>query len=167
MAHDSIIKHAVRNAYVYNKQPLSKAASNAGIPEGTARRWKSLAKASGDDWDEARHNIGSELQQKAVSDFLDLFLKFQTEIINGLINSDKSPEEKAAIASRISDGFVKTTKAGSRFDPDHMMLIATQRVLKELGTFITQYNPDMAPMFLEIIEPFGTHMLKKSGNGNT
>ena len=164
MAYDSIIKHAVRNAYVYNKQPLAKAALNAGIPEATARRWKSDAKSKGDNWDDARHNIGAELQQKQVAEFLDLFLQFQTEIINDLLTSNETAEQKAVIASRISDAFVKTVKAGGRFSPDHMMLIATQNVLKEFGNFITQHNPKAAPAFLDMLEPFSVHILKKTGD---
>ena len=133
MAYDTVIRHAVRSAYVHSKQPLAQASANAGVPESTARRWKSDAKRDGDDWDAARLNIGAEMQQKQVADFLDLFMEFQTGIINDLITGDETPENKAVIASRVSDAFVKMAKAGGRFDPSHLMLVATQNTLKELG----------------------------------
>jgi hypothetical protein len=160
MAYDVVTRHAVRNAYVYHKQPLETAAVNAGIPVSTARRWKRNAKVQGDDWEQARLNIGSELKQKAVGGFLDVFLELQTGVINDMLKSDMTPEEKAATATKIADAFIKTVKAGSRFSPDHMMLVATQNVLKELGSYIVQHHPETATTFLELIEPFSVHMLR-------
>jgi len=54
MAHPPEMRSNVRDAYISGLD-LEMAAGKAGVPYPTARKWKSDAKAEGDDWDKSRN----------------------------------------------------------------------------------------------------------------
>src|SRR5574341_1435124 len=106
--HDEALRRALRAAYVHDAQTVEAAAARLKLPVGTARRWKRVAKAAGDDWDKARaaaRIAGSGIQAVAGAVLEDFVLLFQSTLTALKADPDLSPGEKAEALSRLSDAF--------------------------------------------------------------
>lgn len=165
MAHPRLKKSEVRRRYVVDRQPLTGAATLAGISYSTARQWKAQALAAGDDWDKARDaetlrdGTAEELTRVVLNEFVPMF----RSTIAALAEDTLSAAEKAEAMSRISDAYAKTVKAAGAVDPAIARLAWAMDVLKALAQFVAREFPQHNDALLEIIEPFGAQMAKEFG----
>lgn len=162
MAYDLASVNAVRSAFIHNRQSLAKAAAAAGVPETTARRWKRSAKANGDDWDAARNVTGKAMRQRDMSRMVDLLYDLQQSVMAEIAESgDLTAERKAQLLTQLGDSFAKVSNVAKGLfvaTPTPQIALA---VLTELGAYLASTRPDLAPAFLEVLEPFTAHMLRK------
>ena len=76
MAYPKSARETLRKAYVYGQLTLELAAMRAKVPTSTARRWKTDAKAEGDDWDKVKtaHTMASGSLDEIGREILTKFL---------------------------------------------------------------------------------------------
>lgn len=166
MAYDLKKRNAVRQSYVYKGLDLKDVAQLHAVPYNTVRAWKNKADEDGDSWDRARSaaRMGKagldELTDKLIESFA-----LQSDALLESLNDDAdvSPERRVAVMSKLGDGYSKlvasAAKSGSKVAP----LSVAMRVLQMLGDFIKERHPDQAPLFLEILEPFGVKVARELG----
>lgn len=158
MAYAAEVIAAVRDAYVRERLPLEAAARRQAVPERTARRWKSDAAESGDDWDRARAAGalagGSRelLVQAVIEDYIALHQATQRALLDG---ADLDPLERAEALSRLADAFGKTMSAVGKASPALSEIAITGRVLQDLAAFIEREAPEACEPLLAVLEPFG------------
>lgn len=166
MAHPPEKRQEVRSAYVHQRLTLEAAAEKAGVPYGTARRWKTGAEAEGDDWDKARaanslsHGGANTIAQLVLSDFLVL----HQATVDGLTNAEGvAPLDKAMALSRLADAFQKTMAAVSKASPELGRYAVANELLQDLVTFVREEHPDATAFLVEVLEPFAVRVAKKYG----
>lgn len=166
MAHSPETKAAVRRSYIFDRLGLEAAAERHGVSLPTARRWKSAASAAGDDWDKARaasalsHSGATNIAQLVLADFLTL----HQATVDGLNNApDIPPLARAEAMSRLADAFTKTMNAIARAAPDLGRHAVAVEVLHDLTRYVVEEHKDLAPVLVEVLEPFGTMLAEKYG----
>ena len=165
MAHATDKLAAVRAAYVTRRLPIAPAARLAGVPESTARSWKSRAEQAGDDWDRAREAAAlaagglGPTTERVLSDFASLF----SSTMERLQSTPGNPIETAQAVASLSDAYAKTVKAAGCVDPKLARLSIALEVLERLGKYIREERPDLAAGLLEILEPFGAVLSAELG----
>ncbi|STZ63916.1 Protein of uncharacterised function (DUF1804) [Moraxella lacunata] len=158
MAYSQDDKDKVRKAYIFDKLPLDKCASLHGISYATVQRWKTQARARGDDWDKvksAQTLAGGEIEDVARQILTDFILLFQN--LSGEIKSDTDtpPIEKAKILASLSDSYNKTIGANRKLMPVTDRLAVAMTVMELLGEYIKEHKPEAMAVFVEILVPFG------------
>lgn len=165
MAHSQEVRQAVRKAYVEGRVPLTQAASMHDVRYETARRWKTLARGSGDCWDHAR--MADRISTGGLGDLtaavLDDFIKLFQTTLTALRDHNGDPIERAEAISRLSDAYTKTVKAAGATSPTLAKLSIALDVCKQLAEFIRRHHPQHTDAFLEILEPFGAHLSELYG----
>lgn len=163
MARPKKERTALRCAYVTDRLPIHEAAEQVGIPLSTAVSWRRKAARSGDDWDRAREaellasgGLGP-ITERVLSDFTGLFVS----TMERLQNHPGDPIETAAAMARISESYAKTVRAAGRADPKLARLGVALETLKRLGQFLQTHRPALAPVFIEILEPFGRELSRE------
>ncbi len=166
MAHPQEKLGQLRAAYVYDRLPLEQAALKAGVPAGTAARWKRAAKARGEDWDKLRAaNLlaGEGLESVARQALADYVTQHQA-LMEQIAQADNLvPAQKVPLLASLADSFAKTVAASRRVLPETDELAVSLQVLNDLADFAKAYHPQCVPAILEIIEPFGGELVKKYG----
>ncbi len=164
MAHPPEKKAQVRTGFVTDKLDLEQAAIRAGVPYDTARKWKSLAAAAGDDWDRARaaHSLTSSgagtLAQLVLHDFL---IMYQETVEATKADVALSAKDKAETLSRLADAFQKTMSAVAKAAPDLGRFAVATEILADLADFVAQKYPQYRAGLVEVLEPFGAFIAKK------
>ncbi|WP_457798108.1 DUF1804 family protein [Methylocystis sp. S23] len=162
MARDEQKLRDLRKAYVVDGQSLPLAALAAGVPDGTARRWKREASERGDDWDRARaaqtiQGAGRDsLLTKAVEDFVIQFQAAITSISDG--GAEIDPVVRVEMLAKLSDAFTKTMAAAGRVSPKISELGVALDVLKRFGDYVAKNHPDGAETLIEALEGFGASL---------
>lgn len=165
MAHGIETKRALRAAFVYQSLGLEAAAERADVSFGTASRWKREAKAEGDDWDKARSAKmmsaeGTEaIMQTVLEEFILIFKSGIAELKEGKEGAAPiSPIARAEAIVKLSDGFSKVMSIARKGSPEINKLAIGMDVIKLFADFIAERYPQHAPIFIEILEPFGQHL---------
>lgn len=166
MAHPPEMRQRVRALYVHDRLSLEAAADRAGVPLGTARRWKGQAEAEGDDWERARSAASlsqagaGAIAQIVLQDFLTLHQAVVEEVKN-------LPAEgalaKAEAMSRLADAFTKTMSAVAKAAPDLGRYAVATELLQDLARFVTAKYPQHAPALTEVLEPFALDTAQRYG----
>ncbi len=157
---------ALRRGYVVERLPLEKAAKNAGIPPGTARKMKSRAAAKGDDWDKARAvsaltQAGSGVvAQMVLTDYLVVHQVTMAELAAA---TDLPPMDKAEAMSRMADAFTKTMSAVAKAAPDLGRYAVASEVMTDFAKFVQEQFPQHAAALVEVLEPFAAALADKYG----
>lgn len=158
MAHPPERKAQVREAYVRQGLTLEVAAASAGVAYGTAREWKRAAEQAGDDWDRARNarrlaegGLGSMTTQ-VLEQFAVLF-----EATMQRLQVEPGPAiETAEAIARLSDAWVKTTKAAGTADPKFSRYAVALEVLEAFVAYLRdEGTPADLERFGQLLEPFG------------
>lgn len=161
MAHPPEKRQQLRGLYVHKGLGLDQAARSLDVSGRTATRWKQDAAEQGDDWDKARAaNLlageGAEAVSRAV---LESFLNLFQTTVEGIKTGDLTPLEKAEAMSRLADAYTKTTRAIQRSAPELNRLAVASEVLQHFARFVKTKHPQLASALLEVLEPFGEHLV--------
>jgi len=166
MAYGKHKHNDLRNLYVINRWNMKQVCQSLGISYITGCKWKTKAKASGDDWDLARNaytisqgGLG-EFTQAILEDFL-----IQFKSANEALKNDAalSAQERAVTIARLSDAYVKVVRAASSSHSELSKLSSALEMLKLLTVFIQREFPQHSAIFLEILEPFGREVSAQYG----
>ncbi|UOO93592.1 DUF1804 family protein [Vitreoscilla stercoraria] len=165
MAHPKQTRTKLRQAYVFDQYSLEIAALNVGVSFATARRWKSEAKDSGDDWDKVRaaHVLAGDSMEDLGRAILSGFLLQYNATIQELHTSELPAAKKVELLTSLADAFNKTTAASKKVLPETNQLATALTVVQKLGDFIQTHHPKHLPAFAEILEPFGAVIQKEFG----
>jgi Protein of unknown function (DUF1804) len=164
MAHPPESRAAVRRLYVVDRQPLEVAAERVGVPHSTARKWKNVDAASGDDWDRAR--AASALSSSGASTVAQLvlhdFLVLHQATVEALsADGTISPLARAEAMSRLADAFTKTISAVAKAAPDLGAFAVATEILQMQADFVRTHYPQHIEAFLEVLPPFGTVLAQR------
>lgn len=162
MAHEPEKKVEVRAGYL-SGLTMEVAASRAGVPIDTARRWKRQAQKSGDDWDRLR---GAQLLAGgSIEDVLRRVLAVaisQTEATLEAIKSNPGmePMEQVQAVASLADSLNKMQAAARRMMPETDELAVRLDTLKRLAEFTRERFPKSAAALVEVLEAFGAEVAK-------
>lgn len=166
MAHTQEVRDKVYRLYVFEQRPLEQAATSAGIPFSTARRWRESDRQKGKDWDKVRAaNLmaGGGLEDVG-REILTGFLVQYKSVIEELTHAEGiSHTQKANMLASLADAFNKTVAASRKVLPETSELATAMEVLNFMAIFIQEKYPQHLSAFLEILEPFGQEINKKYG----
>ncbi|MFL7904694.1 DUF1804 family protein [Azospirillum argentinense] len=166
MAHPPETRQRLRQIYIYDRLSLEAAADKAGVPLGTARRWKAAAEAEGDDWERARSAASlssagaGAVAQIVLQDFLTLHQSVTGEVMN---LPAESALAKAEAMSRLADAFTKTMNAVAKAAPDLHRFAVASELLQELARFVADRYPQHTIAMAEVLEPFALDVAKRYG----
>ncbi len=167
MAHPDETRRKVRAAFVFDQQTLEIAALRYNVPVGTARRWKSEAKAEGDDWDKAaaaqmmaggafedvgRQMLGKMMQQAQAT----------LEAVEG--NPEIGPAEQVKLLASMADSHHKMTSALRKLLPETDKLATAMDVTRRLVDFVRENMPQHIGAISQIVGPFGEELARAYGN---
>ncbi len=139
------------------------AADKAGVHVGTVRNWMRTSKAEGDDWITVKN--ATQLAKGGVGalndEVLERFCR-QFAVLMNDVEQDPSltPLERSTIFTRLSDSYSKVLAAVSRHSPKHNRLAMALEVLKLQADFVRKEHPQVAPVLLETLQPFGQYLSK-------
>lgn len=165
MAHGQDVRAKLRGAYIFDRLSLEAAADRVEVPVSTARKWKSLAAAQGDDWDKARAAAGltsagtALIAQMVLTDFLSL----HQATMEQLRGAEVPALAKAEAISRLTDAFHKTMSAVAKAAPDLGRYAVATELLQDLAVFVRDRFPQHGAAVAEILEPFAAHVAEKYG----
>lgn len=165
MAHPQEKRMALRSAYL-GGLPIEQAAAQAGVPLGTARRWKTDALAEGDDWDKfQRASIimaGGGIDQAMGRVASGVLMRCEA-LMDRLSNPDLDPLEATKAIGSITDSLAKLHAASKRLMPATDRLAVAQALIQQLSSFIRERYPQHIGAFAEVLEPFGREVLQAGG----
>lgn len=166
MAHSDDTRRKVRAAYVFDQLGLEVAALKDGVPLATARRWKSEAKAAGDDWDRARSAqlIAGGGMEEVIRQTLAVVVQ-QVQATVQAIQADEAmkPQDKVQMLTSLADAYNKLIAVSKRMMPETDKLGVAMDVIKRFGEFTAKKKPALAGEFVELIEAFGEELAKAYG----
>lgn len=166
MAHATERRTQLRGLYVYKRLAMEAACGAIGLPPSTGKRWKSEAKAKGDDWDSSRAAVAlgdenfNQLSRKLLEDYL---VQHQATIDLMRSKTDMPADARAEILARMADSFHKTMSAFKKLAPVLNRHAIALDALQRLATFTQQRYPKHVPVLLEMLEPFGEELAKAYG----
>lgn len=166
MAHASEKRTQLRGLFVYQRMPMETACAKVGVPKTTANRWKQEAKASGDDWDNARAAVAlgdenfTQLGRKLLEDYL-----VQHQATMDLLRKDTqlSAVVRADILASTADSFNKTMASFKRLSPELNRQAIALDAMQRLAAFAQRRFPQHVPAMLELLEPFGEELARAYG----
>nr|WP_321459668.1 DUF1804 family protein [uncultured Cohaesibacter sp.] len=161
MAYDLARLKAVKDAYVNKGQSIAAIARNTGLSEGTIRRWRKKDKGTLQDWDQKQGSISQGLPQTTIDEILATMISVQNTTLKDLEKTEKDPIEKARAITSLSDAFTKCMSIARKQEEKQLRLSAVGYVLEEFAAYLIQHHPDVAPTYLNILEPFGVAMSEK------
>lgn len=157
MARDAAKHRELRRAYVVDGLTLPASAVAAGVPEGTARRWKREAAETGDDWDRVRaaQTLSGNGRDAVLTDAVENFvIQFKVAIDNVTDSTDLPPADRVKLLASLADAFNKVVAAAGRVSPKISQLGVALDVLKRLGDYVAKTDPDAAPALIGALEGF-------------
>lgn len=166
MAHKPETVSAVRNSYVFERMSLPLAAVKFDVSIGTARRWKNSAKKAGDCWDAARASTSmtatnyDDVMSGMVNDFVTLHKSLVDDITE---STEADAESKVNALNSLADSFSKFMASAGKASPKLNRLSFAVEIIQTMGSFITEYYPEHASAFAEILEPFGKELSRRYG----
>jgi hypothetical protein len=167
MAHPKETRLALRAAYL-GGLPIEQAATQAGVPLATARRWKAEAGAEGDDWDKFQAAslivAGGGFDQAMGRVAAGVLLR--CEALMERISSDASidPIEATKAVGSLTDSLAKAHAAAKRLMPEADRYGVAMDVLKRLAEHAMKTKSNaFAGELVELIEAFGPELAKALG----
>ena len=163
VAHPTETRLALRAAFL-GGLPLEAAAAKAGIPEQTARRWKSEAKTSGDDWDKFQRASlivaggGFEAAMGRVA--AAVILRAEALLEQIAADTELDPIDATKAVGSLADSLAKAQAASKRLMPETDKLAVAGTVLKLLSAFIQEKYPQHIGAFADVLEPFGREVAR-------
>lgn len=168
MAHAHEKRTKLRGLFVYQRLPMETACKKLGVPKSTANRWKTEAKAQGDDWDTARAAVAmgdesfSQLSRKLLEDYL-VQHQATMDMLRAAPPKELSAMQRAEILASMSDSFNKTMASFKRLSPELNRQAVALDALQRLATFAQVKFPQHVPALLELLEPFGEELARAYG----
>jgi len=166
MAHSDDTRRKLRAAFVIDQLGLEIAALKEGVPTATARRWKSEAKAAGDDWDRARS--AQMIAGGGIEDVVRQTLAVVVQQVQATVESiqaapDMSPVDKVQMLASLADAYNKLMAASKRLMPETDRLGVAMDVIRRELEFARARYPQHVNAIAEILEPFGEELAKAYG----
>ena len=158
MAHGDEIRRAVRAAYVFDQLGLEVAALKCEVPIATARRWKTEARKTGDDWDRAR--AAQMIAGGGIEDVVRQTLAVVVQQVQATVESiqaapDMAPGDKVQMLASLADAYNKLMAASKRLMPETDRLGVAMDVLRRELEFVRARFPQHVGVMAEILAPFG------------
>lgn len=166
MAYGIKQKNEVRKNYCHRLLPMTQASKLAGVPLGTARRWKMEAEEQGDDWDKSKavSSMSSGGRDDLMKTIINDYVILHQSVIESLKTADKmTAKDKVAALASLADAFSKTMKSAGQASPQLSKLAIANDILQLLGDFVQKQFPIHINAFLEILEPFGEEISRNYG----
>lgn len=160
---DGETRRKARAAYIFKRQPGSLIAAQLKISEATFARWKKAAKEGGDDWDMARtaSQIAGEGLEEVLRNLIDEFVVMATSVMEEVKAADNlSLTDKVKALVSMADAMNKMTVSAGKLAPKISELGVAQDVMRRFLDFVRAEFPQHAAVILEIIEPFGEHLVE-------
>lgn len=167
MAHPDDTRRSVRAAFVFDAQTLEIAALRYGVPLPTARRWKSEAKAAGDDWDRARgaQMIAGGGIEDVVRQTLGVIVQqVQVTVDDIQASTDIDPAEKVKMLASLGNSYHKLMSTSKRLMPETDKLAVAMDVLRRLVDHLRENAPQLVPGLAVHLGPFGEELPRIYGN---
>ncbi|MDR2838113.1 MAG: DUF1804 family protein [Azonexus sp.] len=164
MAHSQETRERVRQLYIEG-MPLNGAAITCGVSYDTAREWKRLAKAKGDDWDTARaaYRISDQglddLNKQLVEDFARQVITTTRELEEAQI----AAADKASLLAQLADAYAKFSKSFSRINPHFSGLSVALDTLKTIADHLRVHDPAALKALQPHFETVGATLGKRYG----
>lgn len=164
MAHSATIRHGVRNAYIRGV-PLAQAAKQFGVSEATARAWRDKETDTPSDWDhlKAAHDLALGMNNDTIQEILGRFLTAHAIAIQELDDPKLTAEARVGRLASLTDSLAKTMRALGNAAPELSRLGVAMEVLHLLAEYIKNNHPKLAPSFMDVLVPFGNHLVKEFG----
>ncbi len=166
MAHPPEKRRDLRAAYLGGLD-LEAAAAQAGVPFPTARRWKSDARAEGDDWDKFRRVslivAGGEIEQAMGRVLAATLLRAEATLERLNTDAELDPLDATRAIASLMDSINKGHAVGAKLMPQTDKLGIAMDVLKRFGEFIAKKKPALAGEFVEQLEGFGDEIARAYG----
>lgn len=162
MAHSAATRERTRQLYIEG-MPLNGAAITCGVSYDTAREWKRIAKAKGDDWDTARaaYRISDQgmdaLNKQLVEDFARQVITTTRELEAAKIPS----ADKATLLAQLADAYAKFSKSFSRLNPQFSGLSVALDTLKVIAEFLKKNDPAALRALQPHVEDIGAVLGKR------
>lgn len=166
MAHPDDTRRKLRAAYVFDQLGLEVAALKEGVPTATARRWKSEAKAAGDDWDRARSAqliAGGGMEEVIRQTLAVVVQQVQATVESIQAAPDMSPGDKVQMLASLADAYNKLMAASKRMMPETDKLGVAMDVIRRELEFARARYPQHVAAIAEILEPFGDELVRAYG----
>lgn len=163
MARDLETRRKARAEYVYKRLPGALIAVQLRISEATFARWKRAAKEAGDDWDMARaaNTIAGQGLEAVVSHVVEDFTVMAQALLDEIKqNHGLTPGDKVKYLTSLADAMQKMVASAGKLAPKISELGVAQDVLRRLLDFVRAEFPQHAAAILEIIQPFGDHLVE-------
>lgn len=157
MAHPHENKETVRRKYIFEQLSLEMAAMCVGVPVATARKWKSDARDSGDDWDKLRaaHIMaGDGVENLAQTILMGFLIQYQSTIEQITLDGTMKASDKVDALAKLADAYNKVIAANRRAMPETDRLAVAMETMMSFGDFVKEYYPDSAVVFVELLEKF-------------
>lgn len=161
MAHGEETRRAVRAGYVFDQLTLDAAATRAGVPEATAKRWKREAREAGDDWDRARsaQMIAGGGIEDVVRQTLAVIVQQTQATVDAIQAADNMPAaDKVQMLTSLADAYNKLMSASKKLMPETDAMAIRLDTVKRLGEFIRAKYPRHGAAFVEVLEPFAAEL---------
>lgn len=160
---DAETRRKARAAYIFKRKPGSLIAAELKISEATFARWKKAAREAGDDWDMARtaNQISGEGLESVMRVLVDEFTILAQSVLEEIKAAGTiSISDKVKAIVSIADAMNKMTISAGKLAPKISELGVAQDVMRRFLDFVRAEFPQHAPVILEIIEPFGEHLVE-------
>lgn len=160
---DAETRRKARAAYIFKRQPGSLIAVQLKISEATFARWKKAAKEGGDDWDMARtaNLIAGEGLESVLRVMIDEFVVMAQSVIEEIKTASTiTIADKVKAIVSMADAMNKMTVSAGKLAPKISELGVAQDVMRRFLDFVRAEFPQHAAVILEIIEPFGEHLVE-------
>ncbi|RQV04185.1 DUF1804 family protein [Burkholderia cenocepacia] len=167
MAHPKSVRDKVRHAYVYDRLSLEVAAMSAGVSHGTARRWKSDAAESGDDWDKAQAaNLMADGGVEGVARQMlsGLVRQYQATMTAVETDAEMCSVEKVKLLASLADAYNKTIASSKRILPETNELAVAKGVVLHFAAFVKERFPQHLEAFADVLMPFGDEVARIYGS---
>jgi len=164
MAHNQETRDRVRQLYIEGL-PLNGAAVTCGVSYDTARDWKKVAKAKGDDWDTARaaYRISDrgvdDLNKQLVEDFARQVITTTRELEEGKMPAG----DKAQMLAQLADAYAKFSKAFARVNPSFSALSVSLDTLKTIADHLRTNDPAALRAMHPHLDEIGAILGKRYG----
>ena len=162
MAHSLETRERVRQLYIEG-MPLNGAAITNGVSYDTAREWKRVAKAKGDDWDTARaaYRISDQgvddLNKQMIEDIARQVITTTRELESSTIPAS----EKATVIAQLSDAYSKFARSFARLNPQFSGLSVALDTLKVIAEYLKKTDPTALRALQPHIEEIGAILGKR------
>lgn len=172
MASDSDKRRKARSEFIFKRKTLKMIGLSVGVATNTVSRWKRAAKQQGDDWETARaaHMIAGDGMDAVITHVVEEFMIMAQSAIEDLKADGQKDEadrmpigDRIAMMTSLADAMNKMTVSAGKLAPKVSELGVAQDVLQRMLEYVRETFPDHAPAFLEVIEPFGEHLVEAYG----